>query len=197
MKKIKEEPPKSAADNFAEAQVLRNKVSRSITSFTAYHEKEAKETRAENAEIFALLEMPKSKENFNKIRKVFDKSTLRTLQQDKYLKKEVADFKFSFLKMFNSYSYALLQNHSLGEELRKELLISVLSLAELATGYEKIKFAVDEGIETIKRNIKSTKFPSNKRALQHYLKTKKLYSDMFAESIFMMQELERAAIQII
>ena len=194
---IRNEPIKSAIENFDEALTMRKEIHEIISLLTIYHQKEANQVNEENDKIFVLLELPTSQETFNEIRKVIDKSTLRITEQNNFLKGEISDFKSSFLKMFNAYSSATLMNKDLNKKTRKKLLISILSLVELTTGYEKIKSEVDKGIDIHREELKDNKFPAYNRALKQYLKTKEMYSDMYAESIYMIKELDKVAKQII
>ena len=193
----KNEPIKSASENYKEALSFRSEVHEIISLLAIYHQKESTQLNAENDRITILMKLPTSQQAFNQIRKEFDESTVRISEQNKNLEEELNDFKSSFFKMFNSYSSAMLMTEDLDRKTRKELLVSILSLVELTSGYENIKSEIDKSIKIHKLELKDSRFPAYNRILRKYLKTKEKYRDIFTESIYMIKELEKAAKKMI
>ncbi|MFT6845343.1 MAG: hypothetical protein ACJAUV_001536, partial [Flavobacteriales bacterium] len=194
---FKNDPIKLATDNYNQALLYRKEVNEIILMLALYHQQEAEEINGENEKINSLLKLSSSHKAFNEIRKVFDKSTLRIIEQNKNLEKEISDFKYSFLKMFSSYSNAVLMNEELKKKTREQLLTSILSLVELITGYENIKSETEKSIKLHETELKDCRFPAYNRALRKYLRTKNIYRDMFIDSIYMIKELEKVTRKII
>ena len=187
----KNEPIKSASENYKEALLFRKEVHEVISLLAIYHQKESTQINAENEKIYTLLKLPTSQKTFNQIRKVIDESTVRISEQNKNLEEELRDLKSSFFKMFNSYSSAILMSEYLNGKTRKELFASILGLVELTSGYEKIKSEIDKSIKIHKEELKDSRFPAYNRILKKYLITKEKYRDIFNESIYMIKELEK------
>lgn len=187
----------TASDSLIDAINQRTKVHEIISLLAIFHGKESNQQNSENDRLTQLLAQPKSQETFNQIKKVMDESALRIREQATLLGKEVEDIKVHFIRMFNAYSNSILLNDELSKKEKRNLLASITSLIDLRESYENISKEVDKSIKLHKIELKDSRFPAYNRSLKEYLKVKINYSNIFKDSIYLMDELEKVFKNII
>jgi len=182
----------SPSDSFRNALEHRKLIHEIISLLALFHKKEARLQGEENRMLNELLSFPKSKSVFDEVKDVMDESALRIREQSIILDKELKDIKTHFIKMFHAYSNSILMNAEMEQNERKDLIISINGLIVLRNTFLGIKKEVDKSIELLKIEIKDSRYPAYSRAIKEYLKIKINYSDIFRDSIYLMNELEKS-----
>jgi len=167
----------------------RNEINEIISTIAIYLGKHADSVTDENLRLDKLLKVRKSKENFNKIEKLFKESAIRLRNHVILVIPELDNFKESYFEMLNSYNRILLIRNELSRKETKEVKTSIESLSELVSGYKVIRNELKKSVEISEKSIEINSFPYYKRAVKKYMLQQNKFVDYMNEYIILIEDI--------